>query len=460
MAEKTKQSVNYLTSGSISKNIVRFFLPIVVGSFLQQLYNTADAIIVGKFVGKAALSAVGGTTGVIVNLILGFFIGLSSGATVIISQYYGAEDHENLERAVHSTIALCLAGGTVIAAIGTLSAPLMLKLVNTPADVLAYALPYLRIYFLGTGGILFYIIGSGVLRAVGDSKGPLRVLLFCTVLNVGLDLLFVAGFRMETTGAALATILSQLFSAILVVRMIHRRGGAFRIRVRKIRFHGDLTRRICYIGLPAGAQSIMYALSNLIIQTAVNGFGTDSIASWTVYGKIDAIFWMVMDAFGVAVTTFIAQNYGAGNLGRVKKGVNVCFKLCFGIAISLSAALYFLGGYLNVLFTDDAYVLQRSVEILHHMVPFFFTWVCIQVLANSLRAMGDSLVPMLLIAFGVCGLRVVWVLFVAPLLPHILEYTVCCYQISWAFTSILFLIYYYKLAPIRKVLRGVTPSEI
>lgn len=459
MAEKKIQSGNLLTSGSISQKITLFFLPILLGSFLQQLYNTADAIIVGKFVGTAALSAVGGTTNVILNLLIGFFIGLSSGATVIISQYFGAEDSDSVNRSVHTAIALCLVGGAVLTVVGLLTAPALLHSLNTPEDVLQYAIPYLRIYFIGTIGNLFYNMGSGILRAVGDSKGPLLVLICSTVVNVLLDLLFVGALHLATTGAAIATILCQLFSATLVLTMVHRKGEAFRISPKKLRLEKNLLRKICMIGLPAGLQSVMYSLSNLIIQGAVNSFGTDNIAAWTVYGKIDSIFWMIMDAFGTAITTFIGQNYGAGKLGRVKKGIRVCFVMCFGIAILLSALLYFFGSYLTVLFTDDPFVLNRATELLHFMVPFFFTWCCIQVLASTLRGVGDTLIPMLLIAFGVCGIRVLWVLVIAPLLPSALENTVCCYQISWSITSVFFLLYYFKKSPLRRLVKEIRPCE-
>ncbi len=459
MPKKGKQMVNSITEGVIWQQVMIFFLPILVGAFLQQLYNTADAMVVGRFVGTAALSAVGGTTAVILNLIIGFFIGLSSGATVIISQFFGANDLEEVNRSVHTSIALSLAGGAILTVVGLIAAPWLLQLLNTPQDVMEFAIPYLRIYFIGTIANLFFNVGSGILRAVGDSKGPLYVLIFCTVLNIALDLLFVAAFQMATAGAALATILAQLFSAVLVMYMVHRKGEAFHIHPKEIKLHPDQLMLIFRIGLPAGIQSVMYSLSNLIIQAGVNSFGTETIASWTVFGKIDAVFWMIIDSFGIAVTTFIGQNYGARKLGRVKKGVKVCLELGFLMTFTLSALLFFFGGKLAFLFTDDPWVMNRATEIMQFQVPFFFTYVCIAVLSSALRAVGDSIIPMFLIGFGVCGLRCVWVLFIAPLLPRMLELTVCCYQISWAVTSVLFLFYYYKFAPIKDQLADVTKEE-
>lgn len=460
MAKVRKQSVNGITEGVIWKQLLIFFLPILVGAFLQQLYNTADAMVVGRFVGTAALSAVGGTTNTILNLVIGFFIGLSSGATVIISQYFGGGDQDEINRAVHTAIALSLVGGAILTVAGILAAPWMLGLLNTPADVLEYAVPYLRIYFAGTIANLFFNVGSGILRAVGDSKGPLYVLIFCTVLNIGLDVLFVAVFGLATAGAAIATILSQACSAVLVMVMVHRKGEAFHIHPKEVKLHPDLLMYIFRIGLPAGLQSVMYSLSNLIIQAGVNSFGTMTIASWTVFGKVDAVFWMIIDSFGIAVTTFIAQNYGARKIARVKKSVKVCLLMALIMTVALSTFLYFLGGNLGVLFTDDPAVLQRSTEIMKFQVRFFFTYVCIAVIPSALRAVGDSVIPMIITGIGVCGFRALWVLVIAPLLPwQTLEATVCCYQISWVITSIVFIIYYNKFAPIRGQLNDISKEE-
>lgn len=459
MTKKRLPSGNAITEGVIWQQILLFFLPILAGAFLQQLYNTADAMVVGRFVGTAALSAVGGTTNVILNLIIGFFIGLSSGATVLISQHFGGGDLEEVRRSVHTSLALCLAGGVAVMAAGLISAPWLLSALQTPEDVMGYALPYLRIFFLGTIPNLAYNIGSGILRAVGDSKSPLYVLIFCTITNILLDLLFVAVFDMATSGAALATILSQLFSAVLVLVIVHRKGDAFHIVPREIKLHRDLLRRIFYIGLPAGLQSVLYSLSNLIIQAGVNAFGTETIAAWTVFGKIDAVFWMIIDSFGIAVTTIIGQNYGAGKLARVKKSVKVCLVMGFLITFFISGLLYFFGGYLTVLFTDNSAVIQRATEIMQFQVLFFFTYVCIAVLSSALRAVGDSIIPTVMVCVGVCGVRVLWVKLIAPLLPRILEYTVCCYQISWAITSVFFVIYYLKFAPIRGRLRDISKEE-
>ena len=453
MEKMHKQSVNDMTEGAIWKRLMMFFLPIMGGSFLQQLYNTADAIIVGKFVGKAALSAVGGATSLILNLVIGFFIGFTSGATVLVSQYYGARREEEVNRTVHTAIAISLAGGAALTALGLVAAPGLLRLLQTPEEVIAAAGPYLRICFAGTLGTLFYNLGSSILRAVGDSRRPLAVLACCTGANVLLDLLFVAVLPLGTSGAALATVLSQLLSAVLVMWMVQHKGEALRVQVKKLRIEGDLLRKILRIGLPTGIQGILYTLSNMTIQRGVNAFGTDTIASWTVFTKIDAIFWMIMDSFGVAVTTFIGQNYGAMKLDRVREGIRQSLIICALLGVGLTALIYFSAPVLAKLFTSDGTVEAGAVAIARFQCLFFTTWVCIQVFSSVLRAVGDSLVPMVLTGVGVCGLRVVWVLWIAPLLPHRILYTVCCYQISWAVTSLLFVGYYFLRSPLRQKLK-------
>ena len=269
-----KRAANAITEGVIWKQLMIFFFPILLGTFFQQLYNTADAMIVGRFVGKEALSAVGGTTSTIINLIIGFFVGLASGATVIISQYYGARQRENVSRSVHTAMALAIAGGALLTVVGIIIAPWALRLLNTPEDVMGHAQTYLRIYFAGTIGNLIFNIGSGILRAIGDSKRPLYVLIACTCANIVLDLLLVLVIPMGVAGAGIATILSQLISAVLILWLLSRSGEDMRVHVKRIKLHRDLLGRIFRIGLPAGLQSVFYSLSNMVIQSSVNSFGT------------------------------------------------------------------------------------------------------------------------------------------------------------------------------------------
>ncbi len=448
--DQSKQKINGITEGVIWKQLLLFFFPILLGTFFQQLYNTADAMIVGRYVGKEALSAVGGTTGTIINLLIGFFVGLSSGATVIISQFFGARQREDLSRAVHTAIALAIAGGAVLAVVGFVLTPWALRVLNTPDDVIEYAKIYLYIYLAGTIGNLIFNIGSGILRAIGDSKRPLYVLIACCGANIVLDLFFILVIPMGVAGAGLATILSQLISALLVLWLLARCGEDFRIHPQKVRLHRDLLGRIFHIGLPAGLQSVSYSMSNMIIQAMINTFGTDVIAGWTVYGKIDGIFWMMMGAFGISITTFVGQNYGARQYARVKKGVRVCLGLSFGASAALCLFIYLFGGAVAHLFTDDPAVVEQSKYIIEFMVPYFLTYVCIEILSGALRGTGDSLRPMLMTIFGVCGIRILWTFLAVPHFKTFASVMVS-YPISWTLTSILFIVYYKWMSGLRSL---------
>ena len=445
-----KRPANAITEGVIWKQLMIFFFPILLGTFFQQLYNTADAMIVGRFVGKEALSAVGGTTSTIINLIIGFFVGLASGATVIISQFYGARQRENVSRAVHTAIALAIAGGALLTVVGIAVAPWALRLLNTPEEVMGHAQTYMRIYFAGTIGNLIFNIGSGILRAIGDSKRPLYVLIACTCANIVLDLFLVLVIPMGVAGAGIATILSQFISAVLVLWLLARSGEDMRVHVKRIKLHPDLLARIFRIGLPAGLQSVFYSLSNMVIQSSVNSFGTNVMAGWTVYGKVDGLFWMMMNAFGIAITAFVGQNYGARQYARVKKSVRVWLAIAFGASIFLSLVIYLFGGLITGRFTDDPAVVLQSRDIIDFMVPYFVTYVCIEILSGALRGAGDSLRPMLMVCFGVCGVRVLWIMLLVPIF-HTFNWVMASYPVSWALTSILFVIYYKKFSVLRNL---------
>lgn len=443
------QKENAITEGVIWKQILLFFFPILFGTFFQQLYNAADALIVGRFVGKEALSAVGGGTGTVINLLVGFFVGLASGATVIISQYYGAKRGEMVSYAVHTALAFSLIGGLVMMVGGLLAAPWILQVMDTPADVLEPATLYIRIYFLGMTGNLVYNVGSGILRAVGDSRRPLYFLIVSCLTNIVLDILLVVALQMGVAGAALATILSQLLSAVLVIWVLMRTGDMHRLELRKIGFDRRMFRRIIRIGFPAGLQSVMYSLSNIIIQTAINGQGTDTVAAWTVYGKIDVVFWMIVSAFGIAITTFVGQNYGAGKIDRVQKGIRSCLGMTVLSTVVVSTLLYLTCGVIYTLFTDDAEVLRIGVEMTRFLVPTYITYICIEILSGALRGVGDCWIPTLICLTGVCLIRVVWIVAAVPRFPGIRS-IIFSYPLTWVITTILFGVYYCFFSKIRR----------
>ncbi len=434
---------NQIIHGVIWKQLLLFFFPIVLGTFFQQIYNTADAIVVGRFVGTEALAAVGGSTSQIINLIVGFFVGLSSGATVVISQYYGARDRENLSKALHTAFAFSLVGSVVITTVGLICSPILLRVMNTTEEVIGPSATYLRIYF---GGILFvfiYNIGSSILRAVGDSRRPLYYLIVCCIINIVLDIVLVVGLGMGVAGAAIATVFAQGVSAVLVVMALCRSTDLFRLEIRKIRFHREALELLIKIGLPAGLQSVMYSFSNVIIQTALNAFGTNTMAAWTACGKIDSFFWMVINAFGISITTFVGQNYGARKFGRMRKSVRICIAMAVGASISISAIFILFGRYVYQLFTTDAAVVEIGMHMITMMAPAYAIYVFIEIYSGALRGTGDVLVPMLMTCGGVCVLRILWMMFVVPLKP-VIDTIIYSYPISWTLTALMFIFYYRK----------------
>lgn len=446
---RIRPAQNRITEGVIWQQLLLFFFPILFGTFFQQLYNTADAVIVGRFVGKEALAAVGGPTGTIINLLVGFFVGISSGATVIISQYYGAKKADMVDYAVHTAAAFSLICGGGITIVGFLAAPSILKLMGTPADIMNYSITYIRIFFLGSISNMIYNIGSSVLRAVGDSKRPLFFLIACCATNIALDLLFVVTFHMGVAGAALATILSQTVSALMVIAVLTRTSEMYRLILSRIRLDGRMLRRIIRIGLPSGLQSTMYGLSNLIIQSSINSLGTDTVAAWTAYSKIDVLFWMVLNAFGISITTFIGQNYGAGKLDRAKKGLGICLGMAAFSCVIISITYYTASPVLLRMFTTDSTVLARGVFITRFLVPAYITYVVIEIYSGALRGVSDTWLPMIVTLLGICFLRVAWILIAVPMRRDITT-VIFSYPLTWTVTSCFFLIYLHKFSRLRR----------
>ena len=436
-------SQNDLTQGSIVGKLFRFFFPILFGMLFQQLYNTVDAVIVGKCVGPAALAAVGGSPAVIVNLVIGFFVGLASGASVIISQHFGSRDREKLQQAEHTILLFCLLIGLALTVLGYLSAGWSLRLVKTPEDILADSESYLRIYYLGAAPLLLFNIGSGVLRAVGDSRHPLIILAVCCVLNIALDLLLVAVFPLGVAGAAWATILSQLVSAVLILRHLAKADPIYRFDPRLLRLYPSALRRILYLGVPAGVQSALYSVSNLIIQASINALGTTIVAAWTAVGKYDGLFWVVSNSFGAAICTFVGQNYGAGQYERMKKGIGLWLLVALGTSMAISGLLIGFSDIGFLLFTDDPSVIREAGAMLWYFVPFYFVWSFIEVISNSLRGAGDTFRPMVIILCGVCLLRILWIALVIPQWHTVLSVSLS-YPISWALTALVFTVYYLR----------------
>lgn len=437
------QSTNQITEGVIWKQLLFFFFPILFGTFFQQLYNTTDAVIVGNFVGKEALASVGGPASTLINLLVGFFMGLSSGATVIISQFYGASHKEDVKKAVHTAIALSIAGGAVIMVFGVLFSGAALRAMNTPEDIMEMSVRYMRIYFLGVIPSLIYNMGSSILRAVGDSRRPLYFLILSCIVNIILDVLFVVALKMGVSGVAVATVLSQVFSASLVMRALMKSEDIYKLYWREIRFHPYILRNIIRIGLPAGLQSSMYSISNLIVQSSVNSFGTDTVAAWTAYGKVDGIFWMITGAYGISITTFAGQNFGAGKYDRIKKSTRICLGMAAFTSVLMSVIVVLGQSLFFRLFTTDPNVVAIGRGMVHVISPFYITYICIEILGGTARGCGDAVIPTIMTALGVCVLRVAWILIAVPLRPEV-STMAFSYPLTWGVTSVMFIIYYLR----------------
>ncbi|HIX63572.1 MAG TPA: MATE family efflux transporter [Candidatus Mediterraneibacter colneyensis] len=439
--ETVRQKKNEITEGIIWKQLLLFFFPILLGTFFQQLYNTIDSVIVGQFVGKEALASVGGSSAQIVALVVGFFTGLSSGAAVTIAQFTGARKEETANDGLHNAYAIAAAGGIALTFIGILGAPFMLRLMNTPSEIMADSLIYLRIYFAGILFVLVYNMGSAILRATGDSKSPLYILIICCVINIVLDTVFVLVFHMGVTGVAVATLIAQAASAVIVTYKLIRSGGLLHLSLRKIRFHGTLLKMQLKLGLPTGFESILFAITNIAIQAAINTFGTDTAAAWSAFGKLDAIFWMVSTAFGISITTFVGQNYGAGKMDRVRRSTRVCLCMDLVVSVLLVAALIGARSVLFRLFTSDETVAQIGCDMLLFITPWYIVYVFIEILAGSLRGRGNVVVPVVITLLGVCVLRIIWLAGVLRVSPTI-HAIIFSYPVTWVITALAFIGYY------------------
>ncbi|MBC5734562.1 MATE family efflux transporter [Flavonifractor sp. DFI.6.63] len=436
-----RQNSGDITQGVIWKQLLAFFFPLWFGTFFQQLYNTVDTVVVGRFVGKTALAAVG-STGVVVNLTVGVFTGLASGAVVIIAQHYGARRGPEVFRSVHTAMLLSLLLGAFFMAAGFLLTPWSLRAMGTTEEALPGAILYQRIYFLGMIPNVVYNMGTGVLRAVGDARRPLYFLIAASLCNIVLDLVLVVGFGLAVLGVALATVLSQLLSAVLVVLSLMRsQGQAYQLFPRQLRLYGAPLKDAMRVGVPAALQSVMYSASNIVIQAAINSFGTDAVAAWTAYGKMDVIFWMSINAMALAITTFAGQNYGAGQYDRLKKGVRVSVGMSAGFTVLLSTAMTVFARPILSIFSPDPDVLEIGVAMVRFLAPCYITYILVELLPGAIRGAGRSMVPMLISVFGVCVLRLVWLFTVVPA-HHTIEAVELSYPITWAVTSAAVLIYY------------------
>ena len=440
---KNRRENMNLTEGSVWQKLLVFFLPIAAGTIIQQLYNAVDGLIVGRFVGTNALAAVGGSSAQIINVLVGFFVAMTAGSSVIIGQIYGAGRREDLNRAIGSAVTVMALFGVALMALGLIISPGLLRLLNTPDETMEGAVLYLRIYFLGVPLLMVLNMESSILRAVGDSFHPFLFMIAGCVLNIMMDIVFVVVFGWGIAGVAVATVTAQAVNTALLTRQLARRDQEYRLTVRELGVKGVYLANMLRLGIPAGLQSSMYSLSNMTIQVAVNSLGTVVVASWAMSGKTDGFFWAISNAMGAAITSFIAQNYGAGRTDRVRQCVKQGLIMHFTVTIVVSAALMITAIPVLRLLTPDEAVVETTYRVMSYFVPFYFTWVLVEVLSAVLRGAGDVVYPVVIIGIGICLFRVIWILTVfahfGTLLSLCLSYTA-----SWTLTSIALVIYYRK----------------
>lgn len=432
-----------MTQGSVRRQIVRFAMPVFWGNLFQQLYNVVDSLVVGNVLGGDALAAVS-SSGNIIFLLVGLFGGLFTGAGVVISNCFGARDDKALSAAVHTTVAFGLISGVALSIIGVIISPVLLRAIGTPESVFPNSVLYFRIYFGGVIFVILYNTFTGIFQAVGDSRHPLYYLIVSSVLNVALDLLFVVGLKMGVDGAAYATVLSQAVSAGLGFYRLTQTTGVYRVWPRKIRIHPQMLSRLMYMGIPAGLQNSIISIGNIFVQSGINRFGAMAMAGSGAYSKVEGFGFLPINAFMLAMTTFIGQNLGAKEYARAKQGARFGLAASLTLAEAIGVAIYFFAPRLIALFNGDPEVVRYGMAHAHTVTLFFFLLAFSHCIAGILRGAGRAIVPMLVMMICWCGVRVVYIPWITPMFDDITA-VFWVYPVTWTLSSIVFLIYYLKV---------------
>ncbi len=442
MRKRLIRNTGLMTEGPIAKQLLFYAIPILLSSYLQQLYNIVDSVVAGKFISYAALAAVG-ANGVIISMLVGFFLGFTAGSSVIISQAYGARDTKAVFESVHTAIGVSIAAGMLLTVLGLIFTPALLRLINTPEEVRGMATEYLTIYFYGTVPVMLYNMGSAILRAVGNSTLPLIFLGVAAGTNTVLDLVFVIWFDMGIAGTAWATVISQVLAAGLTIAALMRTDEVYKLFLRKIRIKKEILIKILKLGIPAGLQTSVISLSNILIQRGINGFGAVVMAGAAAAGKVDGLVGATIGAFGLATTGFVGQNYGAGHIDRVKKGVRIGFLMTVTASVFLGGILLLLRNQAAALFNDDPQVIASATQMMLYILPFYFIYAFVEVFGGAMRGAGWTFMPMIVTLVGMCLLRVIWVS-VVPVYYRDVGAVFVVYPISWVWTGIpMWLIYKY-----------------
>ena len=437
-----------MTQGSIWRHLVQFSVPMAVGLLFQQLYNTVDTVVVGQFVGQQAQAAVG-STGPIINTVVGFCAGLATGASVVISQRYGAHDREGLSKAVHTTIAVTFIVSLIATLVGQLIIDPMLRFMQTPEDVMPESHTYLSIYFAGISGILFYNMGSGILKAVGDSRRPLVFLIFSALLNTGLDLLFVLAFKMGVEGVAYATILSQIISALLILITLMREERGYGLRWRELRIDRESLRSILKIGMPSSIQSAITAFSNVFVQSYINYFGSACMAGYGIYNKVDSFALIPVQAISMSSTTFVGQNWGAKQKKRAREGVRTATLMSLAATVTLGVLVYALARPLLFIFSPEEDVVVFGERFIRIVTPFYITICFNQIYAGALRGVGDATMPTVIMVASFVVFRQIYLAVTKALGAGFLAVALA-YPMGWIMCSTLLIIRYAHSALVKK----------
>lgn len=430
-----------MTQGSTTRHLVRFALPLLAGNLFQQLYNMVDTWVVGNFVSNEAFSAVGTVTPII-NTLIGFFLGMSSGAGVVISQYYGAHRPEKVREAVHTAMLLTVIMGVVFTGVGIAMTPLMLELMKTPAEVAPDQTAYLTIYFAGIMGLLLYNMGSGILRAVGDSQRPFYFLLVSAGVNTALDLLFVLKFGMGVEGVAYATIIAQAVSAVLTIAVLIGYDGSVKLSLRDLRIHWRMLKKIVAVGIPAALQMAITAFSNVFVQGYINHFGADCMSGWTAYTKIDQLVILPVQSLSLASTTFVGQNLGVGNVERARGGVRRALYLSFAVTAVLLVPVLTLAPDMTAFFNSKPEVVSYGALLLRLLSPFYFFFCINQIYSGALRGSGNSQVPMLIMLGSFVVFRQIYLYVMAHFISNEIVPIAMGYPAGWFVCSAVTLLYY------------------
>ena len=432
-----------MTEGNITRHIIVFAIPLLLGNIFQQLYNMVDTWVVGNFVSNEAFSAVG-SVGPICNMLIGFFLGLSSGAGVVISQFYGARRYQEVEDTVHTAILLTGLMALAFMVVGNIMTPAMLRLMNTPEEVFPESEAYLRIYFTGVSGLMFYNIGSGILRAVGDSTRPFYFLVVSALLNVGLDLLFVLVLDMGVSGVALATVLSQGISAILILITLMCSDSCIKLKLYRLRIHWSMLRKICTAGIPAALQMTITSFSNVFVQSYINYFGADCMSGWTTYSKVDQLIFLPMQSIALASTTFVGQNLGKNQPERARKGVRNALLIALASTAIMMIPVIIFAAPIVRFFNAKPEVVEFGTVFLHWITPFYILCVFNQVYSGALRGAGNSKVPMIIMLTSFVAFRQVYLFIMARVCNEILPIAMG-YPAGWLLSAVLTAVYYHRV---------------